>query len=124
MMKTLKLEVARGAREGAQQTVVYDVPYAEGMSVLDALMWIRAEVDPSLAFRYSCINANACKECSVLVDGEVVYACAARLTPQGASVRPLADKALVRDLLTDIAPSREHLGAALPRQRPGRAAQA
>ncbi len=116
MTNTLKLEVARGAAQGAQQPVVYEVPYAEGMSVLDALMWIRAHADPSLAFRYSCINANACKECSVMVDGEVVYACAARLTPQGASVQPLADKALVRDLVTDIAPSREHLSAALPRQ--------
>ncbi|TFL13204.1 hypothetical protein CSC67_15025 [Pusillimonas caeni] len=116
MKDTLKLEVARGSDEGGQEPVVYEVPYVEGMSVLDALMWIRSHTDPSLAFRYSCINANACKECSVLVDGEVVYACAARLTPQGASIKPLQDKALLRDLVTDIAPSKEHLGAALPRR--------
>lgn len=122
MANTLKLEVARGGVEGEQQSAVYEVPYVEGMSVLDALMWIRAHTDPTLAFRYSCINANACKECSVLVDGQVVYACAARLTPQGASVKPLDDKELVRDLVTDIAPSKEHLAAALP--RPRQAAQA
>ncbi len=115
MSQMIKLEVARGACEGEQWIAAYEVPYTEGMSVLDALLWIRANTDPSLVFRHSCINANACKECSVMVDGEVVYACAARLTERGAMVAPLEDKTVIRDLVTDIAPSREHLGAALPR---------
>jgi len=47
--------------------------------VLDALRRIRIDEDPTLAFRFSCINANACKECLMLLDGKVVYACTARL---------------------------------------------
>jgi succinate dehydrogenase/fumarate reductase-like Fe-S protein len=37
--------------------------------VLDGLLWLRREVDPSLAIRFSCINANVCKECTMLIDG-------------------------------------------------------
>lgn len=117
MTSSVTLSVMRGTPDSGPALTRYDVPYTQGMSVLDALLWIRANADPSLAVRYSCINANACKECSVMVDGEVVYACAARLTPAGATVEPLAGKALVRDLVTDILPSREQLGAALGARR-------
>ena len=47
----------------------------------------------------------------VSVDGRTRYACAARLTPAGATVGPLANKSLVRDLVTDIVPPKENLRA-------------
>jgi succinate dehydrogenase/fumarate reductase-like Fe-S protein len=77
--------------------------------VLDGLRWIRAHMDPTLAFRYSCINANACKECMVEVDGETIYACTTRLEPRTMTVEPLGNKKLVRDLVTEIAPPQERL---------------
>jgi len=41
-----------------------------GSTVLNTrLRWLRLERDPSLAFRYSCLNANSCKECMLLLDG-------------------------------------------------------
>lgn len=113
MTEQVPLLVARGTQEAGLQLQEFSVPYVEGMSVLDALMWIRAHVDPTLAIRYSCINANACKECSLMVDGSVTYACTARLTPKGAKIEPLEDKDVIRDLVTDIAPSKEHLSAIL-----------
>jgi succinate dehydrogenase/fumarate reductase-like Fe-S protein len=116
-MNTVTLSVARGVDETNMKIQKFDVPYHEGMSILDALLWIRANKDASLAVRYSCLNANACKECSLMVDGEVVYACASRLTAKGAVVEPLKEKTLLRDLVTDILPSKEHLSAAL---RPSR----
>jgi succinate dehydrogenase / fumarate reductase iron-sulfur subunit len=39
------------------------------MSVLDGLRWIRAHLDSTLAIRYICINANACKTCMASVNG-------------------------------------------------------
>ena len=39
------------------------MPFERGQSVLDGLRWIRVNKDPTLAIRFSCINANACKEC-------------------------------------------------------------
>jgi succinate dehydrogenase/fumarate reductase-like Fe-S protein len=88
----------------------YDVPFEEGMSVLDALRWIRAHVDSSLAIRYSCINANACHTCMALVDGRVEYTCTARLMPAGVTVGPLPKRPVIRDLVTDTMPAEEKLG--------------
>jgi succinate dehydrogenase/fumarate reductase-like Fe-S protein len=85
------------------------VPFEPGQSVLDGLRYVRAHVDPSLAIRFSCINANACKECMLLLDGKVVYACTARLEPREMRLEPLPNKPLVRDLVTEIAPPDERL---------------
>ncbi|MGH7089718.1 MAG: 2Fe-2S iron-sulfur cluster-binding protein [Stellaceae bacterium] len=85
----------------------FRVAFERGQSVLDGLRRIRAEQDPTLAFRYSCINANACKECMMLVDGKVIYACIARLEPREMRLEPLRNKALLRDLATEIAPPDE-----------------
>lgn len=87
----------------------YEVPFEPGQSVLDALRWIRAHYDPTLAVRYSCLNANACKECMMQVDGKTAYACTARLEAREMRLEPLPNKTLVRDLVTEIAPSDERL---------------
>ena len=106
---TVPITLQRGARGEESRTETYDVPYREGMSVLDAVVWIRTNVDSSIAFRYSCVNANACKECMVSVNGKTEYACTARLAPEGTSVGPLTNKTLIRDLVTDIVPPKENL---------------
>jgi succinate dehydrogenase/fumarate reductase-like Fe-S protein len=98
------LVIRRGVRDQR-----FTVPFAPGQSVLDGLRYIRANFDPSLAIRFSCINANACKECLMLLDGKVVYACTARLEPRDMILAPLPNKTLVRDLVTEIAPPDERL---------------
>ncbi|MDB5503479.1 MAG: hypothetical protein JWR89_3381, partial [Tardiphaga sp.] len=57
----------------------------------------------------SCINANACKECMMLIDGKVDYACTVRLKEGTTTLAPLPKKALIRDLVTEIAPPDERL---------------
>jgi succinate dehydrogenase/fumarate reductase-like Fe-S protein len=106
---TATIRVQRGAPGEEPRLETYTVPYREGMSVLDALMWIRANRDSSLAIRYSCINANACKQCTLRVDGKVAYACTARLGGGTVTVEPLANKPLLRDLVTDTVPPKETL---------------
>jgi succinate dehydrogenase/fumarate reductase-like Fe-S protein len=107
MIATLRIHRQDGA--GGDYWASYDVPFEAGASVLDGLRHIRTHDDPTLAFRYACINANACKECMMLVDGRTVYACTARLEARAMRVEPLANKALVRDLVTQIAPPDERL---------------
>ena len=107
--QTARLVIARGAAGEGPRQDAFDVPFEPGQSVLDGLRWIRAERDGSLAFRYSCISANACKECMLLVDGKTVYACLARLEAREMRLAPLDNKALVRDLVTEIAPPAERL---------------
>jgi len=109
MTPVAHLKIRRGAPGEAPRYERYDVPFESGQSVLDGLRWVRVHHDPTLAVRYSCINANACKECMMQVDGKTVYACTARLEARDMTVDPLPNKALVRDLVTEIAPSDERL---------------
>jgi len=109
MSLTAVLLVRRG---GPEQTPFHDrfeVRFEPGQSVLDGLRHIRATTDPTLAFRYSCLNANACKECLMLLDGKVIYACTARLEEREMRLDPLSNKPLLRDLSTAIAPPDERL---------------
>jgi succinate dehydrogenase/fumarate reductase-like Fe-S protein len=101
------LRIWRGLDAASGRFESYEVPFEPGQSVLDGLRWIRANRDPALAIRFSCINANACKECMMELDGATVYACTARLEPREMVVTPLHNKKLVRDLVTEIAPPAE-----------------
>ena len=107
MSPVARLKVWRGFARGAGHWDTFDVPFEPGQSVLDGLRWIRIHHDPTLAIRFSCINANACKECMIELDGDTVYACTARLEPREMTLTPLSNKKLVRDLVTEIAPPAE-----------------
>jgi len=108
-MEKASLVIHRGAPGEAPRTERHEVPFEPGQSVLDGLRWIRVHRDPTLAIRYSCTSANTCKECMVRLDGKTVYACTARLQAREMLVEPLPNKALVRDLVTEIAPPDERL---------------
>jgi len=101
------LTIWRGTDKANGRWDSYAVSFEPGQSVLDGLRWIRANRDPSLAIRFSCINANACKECMIELDGKTVYACTARLEPRQMRLAPLSNKVLMRDLVTEIAPPSE-----------------
>src|SRR5690625_2307484 len=104
------LTIHRGVGDGPTYTEQYELSPENTHSLLDGLRWIHRNVDDSLAFRYSCINANACQECMLELDGEVVYACMERLKPgHRYNVKPLSHKARFRDLITQIAPAKEQL---------------
>ena len=109
MTQTTELHIRRGGPGEAPREQVFHVPFEPGQSVLDALRWIRVHAAPDLAFRFSCINANACKECMMQLNGKVVYACTARLVEGDMHLAPLDNKPLVRDLVSEIAPPEERL---------------
>jgi succinate dehydrogenase/fumarate reductase-like Fe-S protein len=109
------LRIRRGSAGETHRFEDFEVPYESGMSVLDALRWIRVHLDSTLAIRYSCINANACKTCMALVDGKVEYTCIAKLLPGTVTVEPLPKRRLIRDLVTDIVPDEEKASATLKR---------
>lgn len=107
--QTARLHIQRRDSDGTPRTETYEVPFDPGKSLLDGLRWIRETQDATLAFRFSCINANACKQCMMELDGKVVYACTERLREGDLHVAPLGNKALVQDLVTEIAPRDERL---------------
>jgi len=103
------LAISRGGADVPPSVESFEIEFAAGQSVLDGLRIVRSELEPSLAFRYACINANACKECMMQIDGKIGYACTTRLREGSMTIAPLPKKALVRDLVTEIAPPDERL---------------
>ena len=107
MKQVATLKIWRGSAGEAGHFERHEVPFEPGQSVLDGLRWIRTTRDPTLAIRFSCINANACKECIIALDGKAVYACTARLEAREMMLTPLSNKPVIRDLVTEIAPPAE-----------------
>lgn len=98
----MKLTVTRrGPGLPETRTETWEVPEDEGMTVLDAIMWVREHHDPSLAVRFACRSANACKECLAVVDGTRTYTCT---TPAvgAVHVEPLPNKPHLRDLAVEL----------------------
>ncbi len=81
----------------------YDVPCQPDWVVLDALNYIKDEIDPSLSHRWSC-RMGVCGSCSMLVDGRPMLTCAAFVRDYSGSVRvePLSNFPVVRDLVVEL----------------------
>src|SRR5712692_2405723 len=108
--RVARLRIRRGAGSAAPRYEEFAVPFETGATVLDALIWIRTKRDPSLAIRYSCINGNVCKECTIAIDGAVDYACTTRLrADRVVTLDPLPGKTVLRDLVTETRSPRERL---------------
>ena len=70
----ITLEVSRTDND---DVVSFKVPVpSKNSRVLDALLYVRHNVDPSLGFRYSC-RAGMCGSCAVVVNGKESSACSA-----------------------------------------------
>jgi succinate dehydrogenase / fumarate reductase iron-sulfur subunit len=83
----------------------YQVDMANcGPMVLDALIKIKNEIDPTLAFRRSC-REGICGSCAMNIDGVNTLACTRACSEvQGSEVRiyPLPHLPVVKDLIPDL----------------------
>src|SRR6201998_3322047 len=102
MTAVAKLKIKRGNHGEPPRWQTFEVPFEPGQSVLDGLRWLRVNKDPTLAIRLSCINANACKECMIQLDGATVYACTARLEPREMTLTPLPNKTSLRECVSQM----------------------
>lgn len=94
----MKLTITRHDEDGREWTEGYEVPDSPGLTVLDAVIWVREHHDASIGMRFSCRSANACRECISLVNGERTYACTAPAVGE-VSVAGLP-RNRIRDLVT------------------------
>lgn len=115
MIKSARLKVWRGTARETGRYDEFDVAFEDSESVLDGLVKIRSTDAPDLAFQFSCFNANVCKECAVLIDGVVEYACIAKLKPGLTQVDPIPDQHILRDLFIETRDC-DRRGAALRHQ--------
>ena len=119
----ITLEVARSDE---RRTSRFDVPVPGAASrVLDALLYVREHLDPSLGFRYSC-RAGMCGACAIVVNGKEALSCQTAIGTLGTTtvrVSPLRALPVLRDLTCDMTPFFDTLKRADAALRPNDAAR-
>ena len=103
-LSSVRMSIYRGdASDG--EMVTYDVPVREGMVVLDAVLWVQANLAPDLAVRWNC-KAAKCGSCSAEINGFPRLMCKSPVSDYGdeLSVRPMRTFPVIRDLVTERTP--------------------
>src|SRR5712672_4734240 len=74
-----------------------------GPMVLDALVKINDQIDPTLSFRRSC-REGVCGSCAMNIDGVNTLACTRHMDDIGGTVKvyPLPHMEVVKDLVPDL----------------------
>jgi fumarate reductase iron-sulfur subunit len=94
----------------------YAVPLREDWAVLDALNFIKDQLDPTLSFRWSC-RMGICGSCGMTVNGEPKLSCGTFLVdhaPGPIQVEPLRNFPVIRDLVIEMTDFMHKLGAVQP----------
>lgn len=95
----------------------FELELEPGATVLKTLHKIRAEQDPTLAYRYSCGSA-ICGSCAMRINGHAVLSCktqAAECVREGVvRVAPIGNLKVLRDLVVDMDPFLDSLGKVTP----------
>ena len=103
MPDTVTLEVYRYRPEEELEPTSqsYEVPYHDDWVVLDALNYLKDQVDGSLSYRWSC-RMGVCGSCGMMVNGVPKLTCSAflrDLLPGPIRVEPLSGFPVERDLV-------------------------
>lgn len=103
--RTVELEVLRydPDQDDAPKFQIYTVPYREDWVVLDAINYVKDELDRSLSYRWSCHMA-VCGSCGMQINGEPSLSCHTFLRdcPEKIRIEPLQNFPVERDLVVDM----------------------
>jgi len=105
--KIVEFRISRYDPESKRQYVsTYKVPIRKGTTILDALLYIKDNVDETLTFRQSC-RMGICGDCAVNIDGKPMLACYTQvlhLEADSLTIEPLSNLPVIKDLVVDIQP--------------------
>ena len=118
MPDTITLEVFRYRPDEEEEPTFdsFEVPYNNSWVVLDALNYLKDEVDGTLTYRWSC-RMGVCGSCGTMVNGVPRLTCSAflrDLLPGPIRIEPLAGFPVERDLVTVLDDFMEKLTAVKP----------
>lgn len=102
--------------DGHFQSFELEIEDESKTTVLDALLRIQREHDPSLSFRYAC-RVSMCGSCGMVINGQEGLACktvVADLKGGEITLRPLNHFPVVKDLVVDMEPFFEKYKEAIP----------
>ncbi len=103
--RMLTVEITRfdPDRDEVPKTQEYQIPAQDDWKVLDAINYIKDEVDSSISYRWSCRMA-VCGSCGMMLNGEPKLTCKTALSDYDSKLKiePLANFPIVRDLVVDM----------------------
>lgn len=82
----------------------FSVPFSQGLTVLDGLIYIKENLDSTLAFRTSC-RMGICGSCGVLVNDYPHLACHTQVEEfhsHTLTIKPLPNHPNIKDLVVDL----------------------
>ncbi|CAM5466173.1 Fumarate reductase iron-sulfur subunit OS=Afipia felis OX=1035 GN=frdB_1 PE=3 SV=1 [Afipia felis] len=104
--KSLDVSVWRGNSAGGKFES-FQVPDQKNQTILDVVVWIQQNLDPSLAYRYAC-RVGMCGSCAMMVNGQPRWTCRTHVkrVVQGnrIEIAPLRNLPVIIDLATDMDP--------------------
>ncbi|MDW0289288.1 MAG: succinate dehydrogenase iron-sulfur subunit [Nitrososphaeraceae archaeon] len=101
---TLKVYRENRSQKTGSHYDTFEVPYKKWTTVLDALLYVKSYIDPSVAIRYSCRMAS-CGSCGMKINGIPKLACYTKISELETSTiecAPLSNFPIIRDLVTDF----------------------
>ena len=113
---TLELTRYRPEEEAEPTLETYEVPCHRDWVVLDALNYVKDQLDGTLSYRWSC-RMGICGSCGMTVNGEPKLTCEVFLTdyaPGPVRLEPLNNFPVVRDLVVELGDFMRKLSAVKP----------
>jgi succinate dehydrogenase/fumarate reductase iron-sulfur protein len=105
--KIVEFKISRFDPESKKHYMsTYKVPVYKGTTILEALLYIKDNLDESLTFRHSC-RMGICGSCGVNINGKPMLACYTQVLHLDADslvIEPLANMPVIKDLVVDIQP--------------------
>lgn len=105
--KTVEFKISRfDPTENRRYDSTFKVPIRQGTTILEALLYIKDNLDESLTFRQSC-RMGICGDCAVNVNGKPVLACYTQVLDLNVDqllIEPLANAPVIKDLVVDMQP--------------------
>ena len=107
---TFRLQRYDPEQGGILQLQEFTVPTSRGMTVLDGLIYVKENLDSTLAFRTSC-RMGICGSCGMLVNSYPHLACHTQIEEFHSDVltiKPLSNLPIIKDLVVDLTPMFDH----------------
>ena len=107
---TFRLQRYDPEQGGILQLQEFTVPTSRGMTVLDGLIYVKENLDSTLAFRTSC-RMGICGSCGMLVNSYPHLACHTQIEEFHSdllTIKPLSNLPIIKDLVVDLTPMFDH----------------
>lgn len=101
---TLRIERFNPSNDAMPKFDEFKIPVQKWTTVLDAILYVKQNLDHSVAVRYSCRQAS-CGSCGMKINGKPSLACYTKISEINSSVitvEPMNNFPIIRDLTVDF----------------------